>query len=376
MRFLFLALSLLPAVARADVPAVAVDIAPVHSLVSRVMQGVGTPDLVIPAGASPHGYAMRPSEARSLSGADLVVWVGAGLTPWLADPIEALAPNAEKLALMDAQGMSLLGFREGAGFGEAGHDHGHGHDDHGHDDKDHEGHDDHAHEDKDHEGHDDHAHEDKDHEGHDDHAHEDKDHEGHDDHAHEDKDHEGHDDHGHEGHAHHGDGQDPHIWLDPANAAVALDAIAKALAALDPGNAPTYLENAQQGQAELAELTQELTSQLSEAKGRPFIVFHDAYHYFEARFGTEAVAAVSAGDAATPGPARISALRAQVTEAAPVCAFAEPQMNTALLQTVFEGQDTKLAMLDPLGATLTPGPDLYGEMIRGIATSMAECLNP
>lgn len=376
MRRLILALSCLPAMVRAEVPAVAVDIAPVHSLVSRVMQGVGTPDLMIPPGASPHGYAMRPSEARSLSGADLVVWIGPELTPWLEEPLDALAPNASKLSLMDARGMSHLVFREGVTFDETEHE-GDDHDDHAEDEG---GHDDHAHAD---EGHEDEAHDHEEHheEGHDEAAHDEEAHHddgddeaGHDDHAH---DEEGHEDHAQDahGHDHSAGGRDPHIWLDPVNAAVALDAIAEALTALDPENAAIYRQNAQQGRADLEALTQQVTTRLSAVNGQPFIVFHDAFHYFEARFDVEAVAAISTGDAAAPGPARISALRAQVAKAAPVCAFTEPQMNTALMQTVLEGQETALATLDPLGASLALGANLYGELIMSMATAMEECLD-
>ena len=143
--------------AHAEVPRVATDIAPVHSLVSMVMQGAGSPDLIIPPGASPHSYAMRPSEARAVAKADLVVWVGPSLAPWLEEPMSSLAQGAERLTLQDVEGIRLLTNRSGVAF-EA-HDHG-----------DHEGHDDH-------DGHDDHA-------GHEDHG----DHEGH--------DHAEHDDHG------------------------------------------------------------------------------------------------------------------------------------------------------------------------------------
>ena len=144
--------SLMGGVAFADVPTVAVDIAPVHSLVARVMEGVGTPALVIPAGASPHEYTLRPSEAQALQDADLVFWMGSDLTPWLDGAIDTLAANAAVVSLLEADGITLLDFREDALF-EA-HDHGdHGdHDDHGHDDHadDDHGHDDHAKDDHDH----------------------------------------------------------------------------------------------------------------------------------------------------------------------------------------------------------------------------------
>ena len=123
----------------ADVPKVTVDIAPVHSLVSSVMKGVGKPDLIIPAGASPHEYQLKPSNAKSLEDADVVFWIGEDLTPWLEKGLESLAKDASITSLLGVDGIELLSFREGALF-EA-HDHG-DHDDH--DDHAGHGHGDHA----------------------------------------------------------------------------------------------------------------------------------------------------------------------------------------------------------------------------------------
>ena len=105
----------------ADVPKVAVDIAPVHSLVARVMEGVGNPKLIIPTGASPHEYSLRPSEAKSLQDADMVIWMGEGLAPWMENSIETLSKNAEVVTLLEESETKLLKFREGALFEE--HDH-------------------------------------------------------------------------------------------------------------------------------------------------------------------------------------------------------------------------------------------------------------
>jgi zinc transport system substrate-binding protein len=380
----------------ADVPAVATDIAPVHALVSQVMEGVGTPDLIVPPRSSPHGYAMRPSEARALSGADLVVWVGPLLTPWLADPLESLASSASHLALLEQPGTRVLAFREGATF-EA-HDHGdEGDEDHGaeehaekgddHEAHGHDAHGDEAHEEHDHEGHD---HEQHDHDAHGDEAHEEHDHEGHD---HEQHDHdahghagqddaghdapapdEDHDDHGHdEAHAH--SGVDPHVWLDPQNGQLWLGQIAEALAELDPDNAAQYRENAAAAQAELAALEEDIAETLAPVKSRPFIVFHDAYHYFEARFDIEARGAISENDARAPGAARVSELRDLVAESGAKCVFAEPQFNPGLIAAVTEGQGTGTGTLDPLGADLEPGAALYADLLRGMAESMAACLS-
>ena len=359
---------LMATTALADAPRVATDIAPVHSLVSQVMKGVGEPDLIIPPSASPHGYAMRPSEARALSNAQLVVTVGHALTPWLEEPIENLAGEAVKLELMDISGMTLLSYREGDGFEAHDHDHGHGH---GHDD--HDDHDDHAeHDEHDHDKHDDHDHA-KHEDDHDDHDHAKEEGHDHDDHDH--AKHDDHDDHDEHDHAAHGEGEtDPHIWLDPANGATALAAIAETLSEIDPENAATYQANAAEGQAVLATLTAEVQATVAPAAGKPFIVFHDAYQYFEGQFGLAAVASVLAGDAATPGAARMTELRDQVADAAAVCAFSEPQMNQGLLNTVVEGQGTKIAVLDPLGVDLPLGPDHYPTLLRNMAESLANCL--
>ncbi|MFT7447662.1 zinc ABC transporter substrate-binding protein [Sulfitobacter sp.] len=363
---------LLSTAAWADVPRVATDIAPVHSLVSQVMAGVGTPDLTIPPGASPHSYAMRPSEARALAGADLVVWVGHALTPWMGEPIDALAGDALHLELEDVAGTLVLKNRAGVAF-EA-HDHDDDHDDHA-GDEDHDAHDDHAdnddhadHDDHaDDEGHDDHA----DDEGHDDHA----DDEGHDDHA-DDDDHADHDDHADDdGHNHAAGAIDPHLWLDPVNASLWLGAISDVLGQLDPENADIYAANAAKGQAELSDLQTSIQAQLSPLQGRPFAVFHDAYHYFEARFGVEASAALSLSDGSAPSAARLAEVREVVQSVKAVCVFTEPQFNPGLVAALAEGGDMKSAPLDPLGAELTPGPALYGEVIQGLATSFTECLS-
>ena len=359
----------------ADVPAVATDIAPVHALVSQVMEGVGPPDLIVPPRSSPHGYAMRPSEARALSGADLVVWVGPLLTPWLADPLESLASSASHLALLEQPGTRVLAFREGATF-EA-HDHGdegHGAEEHpekrdDHDAHGHDAHGDEAHEEHDHEEHDDeeHGHEGHDHDAH---GHAGQDDAGHDAPAPD----EGHDDHGHdEAHAH--SGVDPHVWLDPQNGQLWLGQIAEALAELDPDNAAQYRENAAAAQAELAALEEDIAETLAPVKSRPFIVFHDAYHYFEARFDIEARGAISENDARAPGAARVSELRDLVAESGAKCVFAEPQFNPGLIAAVTEGQGTGTGTLDPLGADLEPGAALYADLLRGMAENMAACLS-
>ena len=330
--------------AHAEVPRVATDIAPIHSLVSMIMQGAGSPDLIIPPGASPHSYAMRPSEARAVAKADLVVWVGPSLAPWLEEPMSSLAQGAERLTLQEVEGIRLLTNRSGVAF-EA-HDHG-----------DHEGH-------EDHDGHDDHAEHD-DHEGHDhaDHA----DHDDHDHDAHEEAD-------AHAGHNHAPGALDPHIWLDPQNAVVWLDAIAASLSAQDPENAALYADNAAQAQAQLVDLQADIQAELTPLRGQKFVVFHDAYHYFEARFDVEASAAISLSDGAAPSAARLAEVRDVVKDTQAACVFTEPQFNAGLVDALQDGTALKSASLDPIGAALEPGVDMYPALLRDLAAAFSSCL--
>ncbi|MFC0339501.1 zinc ABC transporter substrate-binding protein [Paracoccus niistensis] len=332
-----LPLSLLAALfagtAVADVPNVAVDIAPVHSLVAHVMEGVGTPALIVAPGASPHEYSLRPSEAGALQEADLVFWVSPALTPWLSDAVETLAGDAVVTTLVDVEGTIRLDVREGALF-EA-----------------------HAHEEDeavDH-GHDDHAHEA-------DHAAEQA----------EDKDYAessaSHDD------AHADGALDPHAWLSPQNAAVWMNAIAAELSAIDPENASIYSANAAAGRSELEALVKEIGGVLEPVRERNFIVFHDAYQYFEASLDLPASGAIAFSDAADPSPARIAEIQARVAELGISCVLSEPQFSSRLVETVLDGTEARSGVLDPLGSDLEPGPTLYPQLIHNLAATLADCL--
>ena len=193
-------------------PEVVASIAPVHSLVARVMQGAGRPHLLLPPGASPHHHALRPSDAAALERAALVFWVGPRLERWLTRSLTTLAAGARVVRLADAPGLTRLALRQGAVF--AAHEHASEPD---HDEAE----------------------------------------------------------------------IDPHLWLDPDNAKLWLDAIAAALAGADPARRALYLANAEAARAELDALAAEIEVRLAPVRGRPFVVLHDSFQYFERRFGIE-----------------------------------------------------------------------------------------
>ncbi|MDQ2105059.1 zinc ABC transporter substrate-binding protein ZnuA [Azospirillum isscasi] len=293
--------------ALADAPKVVASIKPVHSLVAAVMEGVAEPALIVRGAASPHTYAMKPSDAKALAAADLVFWVGPELESFLDKPLKANAKKATSVELLEAPGVTLLDAREGGAW-EA-HDHGHKHD-HGHA-------------------------------------------------------------HG-EGHGH--EEVNTHVWLDPANARAMVAAIAEALSAKDPANAAAYTVNAGRTARSIDALDAELKAALAPVAGKPFVVFHDAYQYFEAHYGLNGVGAITVNPERRPSAKRLSEIRARITGLGAACVFAEPQFEPALVDTIVDGTRAKKGVLDPEGAELKDGPGLYPALMRGIAASLKDCL--
>ncbi|MFP7672127.1 zinc ABC transporter substrate-binding protein [Marivita sp. S0852] len=183
--------------------------------------------------------------------------------------------------------------------------------------------------------------------------------------------------HDHE-HAHdhdHGDtATDPHAWLDPANAQVWLSQISDTLSQLDPDNAETYAANATAANAAIAQEIEAAQTLLAPVQDQPFVVFHDAYHYFEARFGLEASGALSLSDAVPPSPSRVADIQTDIREQGVVCVFSEPQFSAGLVRTVIDGTQARTQELDPLGVNIALGADFYPNLIRDMANRFSECL--
>ena len=288
---------------------VVASIKPIHSLASYLMDGVGKPDLIVDGYASPLGFAMKPSHAKMLQNADLIFWVGEDLENFLEKPLKSIAKKAEKIELMEIKGLTKLEFRERNIFEEHGHDE---HKEHGHK---------------------------------------------------EDK----HDDH--HGHAH-GE-HDPHIWLDPINAKAILSEMAEHLIEKDPSNASTYKANLKKAHKALDNLTKKVKSEL---KGDfKSIVFHDAYQYFEKRFNVNVLGAFTVNTDVLPGAEQLAEIREIIEHEKVTCVFSEPQFNPDIIKAVAKDTNIKTGVIDPLGATLDPGKDLYFELIRNMYASFKSC---
>lgn len=284
---------LLPSSAIAAGPVVIASIKPVHSLVAGVMAGVGTPKLLVAGAASEHDYALRPSQAKALSRADLVFWVGPQLETFLIRPLASLAPSAGQIALSSSAGMRLLPFRN-ADTLQAPSDAP-------------------------------------------------------------------------------GNPQDMHIWLDPDNAAAMVRAIAAQLQTRDPANAAAYVKNAAALEVRLLASKNLIRARLTATPPPPYMVFHDAYQYFEARFGLRPIAIISLDPERPPGAGRIQALRKLMVDGNVVCVFAEPQFEPRLVHTLIEGSPARAAVLDPLGAGLAEGADMYFALLDQMVNALTGC---
>ena len=299
-----LAAAIASAASAAEPPRVVASIKPVHALAAAVMEGIATPHLIVAGGGSPHSFALRPSDARALGNADIVLWIGPALETFLAPALSANSGNAAIIELGRADGLDPLALRESGGGGHDDHnDHGQNHD-HDHDDG----------------------------------------------------------------------ALDPHLWLDPQNALAMARAIASALTKADPQNRERYASNMRELERAIADLSAEIETRLAPARGRPYVVLHDGYQYFERAFALARPAAVTVSPEVSPGARRVSEIRDFVQSNAVACVFAEPQFSAPILATITEGTGAALGVLDPLGAGLEDGPELYPALMRDLAAAFADCL--
>lgn len=311
---LLLLLLALPPLTVAATPRIVVSLPPLHSLVVGVTGGEAETHLLLRGGASPHSFSLQPSDARALARADLVVGADPELERFLERALASLATESEVIWLTAMPGVHRLESRAGGIW--AGH----------------------------------HDHEDTAHGNADEHA------------ADETHDHDEY------------ESLDAHAWLDPRNAIALTRRVADTLAAADPEREAFYRANAARRIERLQTLDRELAERLASARGLPYLVFHDAYQYFEARYGLSPVGALAVDPERPPGARRLAELHDRIEETGARCLFAEPQFEPKIVRVIRQATGVRTAMLDPLGAALEPGPELYEALLRKLAADLKACL--
>ena len=167
---------------------------------------------------------------------------------------------------------------------------------------------------------------------------------------------------------------DAHVWLDPVNAIAMVRQIVAVLSAADPVHQAEYARNGAALVERLERLNQHLAAALAPVRTRPYLVFHDAYQYFERRYGLNAVGSVVLSPEQRPGAKRVAEIQARVRERKVRCVFSEPQFQPALVATIIAGSDARQGVLDPLGAELPAGPDAYFHLLEALAEAVRGCL--
>ena len=307
-------------------PNVVVSIAPVHALVAAVMDGVGTPILLIPLGMSPHSYALRPSQRRLIDAAHLLIWVGASLEPFLLKPIAERVGSATVIELLaqhsvhqpalpaddlpkshadNADGVNAVplvphdqaagqstGKSPAASFA----------------------------------------------------------------------------------HQHGLDARDPHVWLDPRNAIAIVTLVTHALLEQDPSSARAYKDNARQIIEQIGATDRQISKLLTDVRDVPYVVFHNAFTGFEQHYGLNRVAAIASASARLPGTRRVQAIRRVLEHAGVRCVFSEPQQQPRLLEALTEGLAIRRGVLDPLGSATVHSGNGWVYLMQRLAADLHVCL--
>ncbi|MCX9114276.1 zinc ABC transporter substrate-binding protein ZnuA [Aeromonas veronii] len=284
-------------------------IKPLGFIAAAITDGVSEPKVLLPTGASPHDFSLRPSDIRNINSAGLVVWVGPELEGFMAKP---LANHPHALALTQVEGMSL--------FNYATQD---SHDSHDHDDHDHA--------------------------------------------AHEHGDH----DEGHEGHHH--EGVDPHIWLGPTQAKVIAKAIASELGKLDPANQARYDANLAAFDTKVDAKDKVIAGQMKAVNEKGYFVFHEAYGYWERHYGMSSKGHFTVSPERRPGAKTLVDIRKALEEKQASCIYAEPQFSPAVIESVARNTGAKVLLLDEVGEQVPLGPDGYPQFMQQLADAFAQC---
>lgn len=306
-------------------PVIVTSIKPVSMVVAAIAGDKAEIQQIVSSTASPHDFAMRPSDLRKIVNADTVVWVGESLERFLEKPLENAGKEDSSIEWLALDGMALHNFAK-----EHHHDEDEAEDDHH--DHDHEAHDDHDHE-----------------------------------------EHGGHDEHeGHEGHHH--DGVDPHVWLSPDNAKVLAKAVTARLVSLDSANAEYYKGNLASFEKGLTAKDAEIRKALNKVNKVPYIVFHDGYSYFEQHYGLSHAGEITVSPERKPGAKKVAEIRHEIQENKVQCVFSEPQFSPAIVKTLLEGSDVKTAPLDPLGDKVKMGSNAYFSFLDSLSGQFLSCL--
>ena len=168
-------------------------------------------------------------------------------------------------------------------------------------------------------------------------------------------------------------GYDPHLWLDPYNAMVALDIIAARLSALDPAHAEVYQRNAAQAQAQLESAMQDWSVQMMGHDWQPYVVFHDGFQYFDRAFAVPFGGAITLNPEQLPGLQTLQRILSAMESDRMSCLFAEVQYPQRYVALMSQMLGLSVLEIDALGVAMPPGPDHYEALMSALVSAFVGC---
>ncbi len=300
-------------------PNIVISIKPIHSLISFLMQGVKEPQVIVDGFLSEHEYYLKPSDIRKLEQAQLVIWMGNTIDPFMYSYVKNARHTQIIIKVQDIPGLHLFGLRQGGVWDQ--HDH-----------------------------------------------------------CHQDEHHELGEDHN-DACIHDDEAKktiDGHLWLDPQNAKIIAAYISNQLVVIDPQNQSVYIKNLDKLKSRLDAIDQVITKNLAPYQGKPILVAHDAYQYFEKRYRLSVVGSVTL----TPGEAlsikRLRDILDKISAYPQICIFQEPQFNNQKLAEILGTTKTnvKIGMFDAIGSNIDTGPELYFSLLGNITQAVIDCWQP
>jgi len=290
-------------------------IKPLHSIVANISQGVFTPKLLIDRNISPHVYSITPKTTKKLYNADAIFFIDETFETFLDDVLIAAPTSLKQFQVSKGSFVDLFHHREGGAWEEHLDDH------------------------------------------------------------HHEGSHDGHDEHDHSDEFSSKSHFDMHFWLSPKNAEKMAKYVAKELVNLDKENAKKYRKNRDDFIKKLRALDKELAKKFKDFDGKPFIVFHDAYRYFEERYNLNAVGSITIDTRKKVSLKRVNEIKKKIKSTNAACIFREPQFDSSIVKMLSKETGIKTGVLDPIGSNIKPSEGLYFKLLRNLGENLYDCLS-
>jgi len=289
---------------------------PIELLVRAVAADDVEVTTLVQPGTSPHNYTMKPSQRRALENADAIFWVGPELETFLTRLLGSSEFSGRTYSLMHGEDVPEV---------DPENDHGH---------HDHSGHDDH-----------------------------------HDDH-HDEPETGGHDGHHHD----HGDGEDPHIWLDPALAVDMARDIHRVLVKQEGADVEALDANLSRFEEAMSEVEADITQRLEPVRDIDLFTYHDAFSRFVGHYGLNLEGILTLNPELSPGAKHVAEVQQKLRDASHPCLLTEPQFNRQWWRSITEGLDITFSTWDPLATDIEADRNGYIEFQQGLADAVLKCL--